>query len=92
MKTKLQTLLQVSMLEVGSTLTRFPTNGTPAIFFDEQQTSQIDIYSIRSYSRNSDVFELVISGTARGIFESPGEIGRLFITSANLTDQDIWWI
>lgn len=83
---------QVAGLQVGGILKRFPSQGTPENIFDEERPKDIDTYEIESINLPGEMIGLVMSGSSISLFASPGRIGRLFIKTRHLLEQNLWWI
>ncbi|MCD2422106.1 hypothetical protein LQ567_04985 [Niabella pedocola] len=83
---------QVPLLQKGTIIKRFPSNGVPEEQFDEARKADTDIFEICSINVENDMIELITPGRARGMFSSPCDVSHLFIKSCNLVAQNIWWI
>ncbi len=87
---KIDTALQLSNLNKGDIITRFPTNGIPTDKFDDSQPHNTDVFEIRAISIYN-VLELVAPDHTVPAYASPGDVRRLFIKSADMLTENNWW-
>lgn len=87
---KISTALQLSNLNKGDIITRFPTDGDPTEKFDHDHPHNTDVFEIRAISTNN-VMELVAPGNTVPVYASPGNVRRLFINSADMLTENKWW-
>ncbi len=92
METKIISAEQVSQLEIGMIIKRIPSNGIHEDIFDEKKTKLIDTYVIRSIHPLNKMIGLVMTDVSLIFNASPGDVGRLFIHSDKLVEQNIWWL
>ena len=52
----------------------------------------IEFFEIRSIKTATGMVELAMTGTSIWPFASPWQIGRLYIATASLIVEGIWWI
>jgi hypothetical protein len=82
MDIKISTLQQVAAMNVGNILKRI----------HPEHDGGTDVFEVKSINTSNDMIGLVMTGDSVVGYGAPGDIGRLFIRSANLMQQDIWWI
>lgn len=92
MYTKINLPAQIAGLQVGDILKRFPSQGPPENVFDEERPKEIDTYEIQFINLPGEMIGLVMSGNSISLFASPGRIGRLFIKTDMMQEQNLWWI
>jgi hypothetical protein len=87
---KIATLLQLSDLNIGDIITRYPTDGDPTDVFDNNKPLNTDAFQIRSLSAGK-VFELVEPNKTVAVFASAGHVRRLFMKSEDILTDNVWW-
>ena len=91
MNIKFTTALQVADLREGDIIKRYPSKGEPLATFDENSTKLIDTFEVRGINKSNNMMSLVMAGTSQAMFSNPGDVGRLFISSGDVVDQQVWW-
>ncbi len=88
---KLITPEQAASLKKGDIIKMYPSYGGSREVFDERDKNLIDTYEIRSFNANNEMLELVMTGASLHMFSPPGDVGRIFIKSYNLSTDGLWW-
>ncbi len=89
MNNKIATLLQLSNLNIGDIITRYPTNGDATDKF-VNVPGNTDVFQIRSINAQQ-VLELVAPCGSVPVYASAGDVRRLFIKSADILTENTWW-
>ena len=90
--TKITTLLQILELHIGDIIKKYPTQGRPELFLNDEQKNNVEIFTLRTINKEHSILGLVMTEQSRPLFPSPGDIGREFISNSAMIIQNIWWL
>lgn len=91
MQIKITTFQQLSSLQEGDVLQKFPANGKPEHRFDKTRTEDIVTYEIKTINRISQTLHLSVNENSE-IFSWPGDLRSVNIKTASILTDNTWWI
>ncbi len=82
----------MAKLLIGDILFKCPMSKDSKNMNDKQYEKDAEAYEISYINPGNQMIYLVTPVSARAMFSSPGDVGRLFVKSGHLITENVWWL